>query len=103
MPPGRAPSTASTAPSIPPPAANPPGAQPVRARDLGAGGGEAWSGVRQLMWIGFGFFVLLNGMVYWVLGRALRPVGAVVETPINVRIEDASVILEDEEEHVAPQ
>ncbi len=39
---------------------------------------EAWSGVRQLMWIGFGFFVLLNGMVYWVLGRALRPVGSIL-------------------------
>ncbi len=39
---------------------------------------EAWSGVRQLMWIGFGFFVLLNVMVYWVLGRALKPVGSIL-------------------------
>ena len=39
---------------------------------------EAWSGVRQLMWIGFGFFLLLNGMVYWVLGRALKPVGRIL-------------------------
>jgi hypothetical protein len=38
---------------------------------------EAWSGVRQLMLIGLAFFVLLNAMVYWVLGRALRPVGGI--------------------------
>jgi len=39
---------------------------------------EAWNGFYQLMWIGMGFFILLNGMVYWVLGRALRPVGGIL-------------------------
>lgn len=39
---------------------------------------EAWSGVRQLMWIALGFFLLLNGMVYWMLGRSLRPVGSIL-------------------------
>jgi len=39
---------------------------------------EAWSGVRQLMWIALGFFMLLNGMVYWVLGRSLRPVSYIL-------------------------
>lgn len=39
---------------------------------------EAWSGVRQLLWVGLSFFVLLNGMVYWMLGRWLRPVGSIL-------------------------
>ena len=39
---------------------------------------EAWSGFSTLMWIGLGFFVLINAMVYWVLGRALRPVGSIL-------------------------
>ena len=39
---------------------------------------EAWSGMLQLIWIGLGFFLLLNGMVYWMLGRALRPVGSIL-------------------------
>ncbi len=39
---------------------------------------EAWSGVRQLMGIGLGFFLLLNGMVYWMLGRSLQPVGSIL-------------------------
>lgn len=39
---------------------------------------EAWSGMRQLMWIALGFFLLLNGMVYWMLGRSLRPVGSIL-------------------------
>lgn len=39
---------------------------------------EAWGGMRQLIWIGFGFFILLNGMMYWMLGRALKPVGSIL-------------------------
>ncbi len=39
---------------------------------------EAWIGFQTLMWIGIGFFVLINGMVYWMLGRALRPVGSIL-------------------------
>ena len=39
---------------------------------------EAWSGVRQLMWIALSFFMLLNAMVYWVLGRSLRPVSNIL-------------------------
>lgn len=35
---------------------------------------EAWSGFRQLMLIGVGFFVLLNLLVYGLLSHALRPV-----------------------------
>ncbi len=35
---------------------------------------EAWSGVRRLFFIWLGFFIVLNGLVYWMLGRAFRPV-----------------------------
>ena len=35
---------------------------------------EAWSGVKNLFLLGIVFFVLLNGLVYWVLGSALKPV-----------------------------
>lgn len=35
---------------------------------------ESWSGFRQLMIIGIGFFVLLNLLVYGLLSHALRPV-----------------------------
>ena len=35
---------------------------------------EAWRGVAQLMWMGFGFFLLLNLMVYALLSYSLRPV-----------------------------
>lgn len=34
---------------------------------------EAWGSLQQLMWIGLGFFIVLNGMVYWMLGHWLKP------------------------------
>lgn len=40
---------------------------------------EAWSGVRQIMWIGLGFFLVLNGMVYWMLGRWLKPLQPILK------------------------
>jgi two-component system sensor histidine kinase UhpB len=39
---------------------------------------EAWGGVRNLLWIACGFFVLMNGLVYWMLGRALQPVNSIL-------------------------
>jgi two-component system, NarL family, sensor histidine kinase UhpB len=35
---------------------------------------EAWRGVEQIMWLCFGFFLLLNAMVYLVIGDALKPI-----------------------------
>jgi len=35
---------------------------------------EAWVNMLDLFWIGMAFFVLLNAMVYWMLGRWLRSV-----------------------------
>jgi len=59
---------------------------------------EAWIGFQTLMWIGIGFFVLINGMVYWMLGRALRPVGSILgaihrmeQGDLTVRLQEASV------------
>ncbi|OIR12320.1 signal transduction histidine-protein kinase/phosphatase DegS [mine drainage metagenome] len=34
---------------------------------------EAWSKVSRLFWLGLTFFILLNVMVYWMLGHWLRP------------------------------
>lgn len=34
---------------------------------------EAWSKVSRLFWVGLTFFILLNVMVYWMLGHWLRP------------------------------
>jgi len=39
---------------------------------------EAWSGVSQLIWIALGFFLLVNGTIYWMLGRWLRPVSNIL-------------------------
>lgn len=39
---------------------------------------EAWRGVSQLMWIGFGFFIVLNMMVYWLLSHSLKPVNDIL-------------------------
>ncbi len=35
---------------------------------------EAWSGFRQLMWVGLAFFVVLNLMVYALLSHSLKPI-----------------------------
>ena len=34
---------------------------------------EAWAKMRFLFWVGLAFFILLNGVVYWMLGRWLQP------------------------------
>ncbi len=43
---------------------------------------EAWSGFRQLMWVGLFFFVLLNLMVYALLSHSLKPIKPIL-TSIN--------------------
>ena len=39
---------------------------------------EAWSGFRQLMWVGLAFFILLNMMVYLLLSHSLRPINRIL-------------------------
>ena len=41
---------------------------------------EAWSRISNLIWIGLSFFLLFNVAVYWMLGRWLKPLKAVVST-----------------------
>jgi PAS domain S-box-containing protein len=54
---------------------------------------EAWSSFYMLIWLGLGFFVLINGMVYWMLGRALRPVGSIMRAINRMEQGDLSVRL----------
>ena len=39
---------------------------------------ESWSGFSQLMWVGLGFFLLLNTMVYLLLSHSLRPINRIL-------------------------
>lgn len=39
---------------------------------------ESWLRVSHLFWLGLGFFVFLNVVVYWVLGSSLRPLNAMM-------------------------
>ncbi|MFH1044673.1 MAG: PAS domain S-box protein [Pseudomonadota bacterium] len=39
---------------------------------------DAWDDLRGLMWIALGFFVLLNALVSWLIGRSLRPVRTIL-------------------------
>ncbi|MCE9633107.1 MAG: PAS domain S-box protein [Methylophilales bacterium] len=50
---------------------------------------EAWNGLVPLMWVAAGFFILLNVIVYWALGRSLKPMGGVLQA-IN-RMEDGDL------------
>lgn len=54
---------------------------------------EAWSSFRVLMWLGLGFFLLINGMVYWMLARSLRPVGSILGAINRMEQGDLSVRL----------
>ncbi len=40
---------------------------------------EAWLRVSNLLWLALGFFLLLNGVVYWALGQSLRPMHAMLQ------------------------
>lgn len=40
---------------------------------------EAWGRITKLFWLGLIFYIVLNGMIYWVLGRSLEPIGAVLK------------------------
>ncbi|HEX6828009.1 MAG TPA: histidine kinase [Burkholderiales bacterium] len=40
---------------------------------------DAWDGLATFLWLILGFFAALNSLVYWFVGRALHPVGEVVE------------------------
>jgi|GEM_PF-63747 PAS domain S-box-containing protein len=39
---------------------------------------DAWDDLKQFFWLMLGFFVLVNVVVFWLLGRSLRPVGKIL-------------------------
>lgn len=55
---------------------------------------EAWSGFLQLMMMGFGFFVLLNLLVYGLLSHALRPVSHILNAINRIEQGDLTTRLE---------
>jgi two-component system sensor histidine kinase UhpB len=41
---------------------------------------ESWAKMKELFWIGLGFFIALNVAVYWMLGRLLQPLQPILKT-----------------------
>jgi PAS domain S-box-containing protein len=39
---------------------------------------DAWDDTKNFLWIVLGLFVLLNALVFWLLGRSLRPLGSIL-------------------------
>ena len=39
---------------------------------------DAWDDFKQFFWLMLGFFVFVNVIVFWLLGRSLRPVGEIL-------------------------
>ncbi len=39
---------------------------------------DAWDDLKQFFWLTLGFFVLVNVIVFWLLGRSLRPIGKIL-------------------------
>ena len=54
---------------------------------------ESWGKMTNLFWIGLGFFVLLNVLVYWMLGRSIKPLNAVLRAINQVEQGDFSTRL----------
>ena len=54
---------------------------------------EAWGKLQILLWIGLGFFILLNVAVYWMLGHWLQPLKPMLKAINNMEHGDLSVRL----------
>jgi two-component system sensor histidine kinase UhpB len=54
---------------------------------------EAWVNMLDLFWVGMVFFVLLNVMVYWMLGRWLKPVQPMLQAMNQMEQGDLSTRL----------
>jgi two-component system sensor histidine kinase UhpB len=39
---------------------------------------DAWDDLKNFFWLVLGFFVLVNVVVFWLLGRSLRPIGKIL-------------------------
>ncbi len=51
----------------------------VVASDAAGAIRESWVSFKSLLWIESGFFVVLNALIYWMLGRWLRPAGDILK------------------------
>lgn len=65
----------------------------VVASDAGGAIRESWASFKNLLWLEFGFFVVLNVMIYWMLGRWLKPaedilkaISAVEQGDLEIRL-----------------
>lgn len=56
---------------------------------------EAWSGIRPLLWVVGGLFLVLNLGVYWMLGRALRPIEKILDAIHRMEQGDLSARLQN--------
>lgn len=56
---------------------------------------EAWVNMLDLFWIGMTFFILLNLMVYWMLGRWLKPLQPMLQAMNKMEQGDLSARLPD--------
>lgn len=56
---------------------------------------EAWINMLDLFWVAIAFFILLNGMVYWMLGRWLKPLQPMLEAMNNMEQGDLGTRLPD--------
>jgi two-component system sensor histidine kinase UhpB len=54
---------------------------------------EAWVKMQTLLWIGLGFFVLLNAAVYWMLGHWLQPLQPMLRAINNMEKGDLNTRL----------
>lgn len=54
---------------------------------------EAWERVNHLIWLGLAFFIVLNVMVYWMLGLWLRPLQSMLSAINQVERGDLSTRL----------
>ena len=51
----------------------------VVASDAAGAIRESWASFKNLLWIEFVFFILLNGLIYWMLGRWLKPADDILQ------------------------
>jgi len=66
------------APDLPEVALNTPDAQVVVAPDASRAILDAWDDLRRLIWLLLGFLVVVNVVVFFLLGRSLRPVNTIL-------------------------
>jgi PAS domain S-box-containing protein len=45
---------------------------------------DAWDNLARLFWVAVAFFVVVNALIFWLIGRSLRPIGVVQDGLVNV-------------------